>query len=82
MRIALVQLNTVVGDIDGNTRRILQRVETAHERGAELVVFHEMCVAGYPPKDLVERAQFVDQSEAALSTIALGSFSDSTRSPA
>ncbi len=69
MKIALVQLNTVVGDVDGNTRRILEHVKKANERGADLVVFHEMCVAGYPPKDLVERAQFVDQSEAALATI-------------
>ncbi len=66
MRIALVQLNTTVGDVDGNVARVAARLPEARGLGAELVVFHELCVSGYPPKDLVERHGFVRQCEAGL----------------
>jgi len=61
MRIALVQVNTVVGDTAGNAGRILDAVRRAAAAGAELVVFHEMSVSGYPPQDLVERPAFIAQ---------------------
>jgi NAD+ synthase (glutamine-hydrolysing) len=70
MKIALVQLNTVVGDIAGNTDRVLASAREARDRGADLAVFHEMCLAGYPPKDLVERPHFVAEARAALDRIA------------
>jgi len=66
MRIALVQINTVVGDIDGNVSRILESVERSRKHDADLVVFHELCVSGYPPRDLLERTPFVLQCEAGL----------------
>ena len=69
MRIALVQVNTVVGDTDGNAGRILDAVRRAAGQRAELVVFHEMSVSGYPPQDLVERPAFVAQCERALGRI-------------
>jgi NAD+ synthase (glutamine-hydrolysing) len=69
MRIALVQVNTVVGDTDGNAERMLDRVRAAAGQRAELVVFHEMCISGYPPQDLVERPSFVAQCERALQRI-------------
>jgi NAD+ synthase (glutamine-hydrolysing) len=66
MRIALVQLNTTVGDVDGNVARVVARLPEARRQGAELVVFQELCISGYPPKDLVERPAFVRQCEAGL----------------
>jgi NAD+ synthase (glutamine-hydrolysing) len=75
MKIAIVQLNTIVGDIAGNTSRILEAARRARDDGAELVVFHELCVTGYPPKDLVERDAFVAEAEAALQRIAAESAS-------
>lgn len=66
MRIALVQLNTTVGDVEANVDRLVERLPAAKDMGAELVVFHELCVSGYPPKDLVERPAFIDQCAAGL----------------
>jgi NAD+ synthase (glutamine-hydrolysing) len=63
MRIALVQLDTLVGDIDGNVARIADGVGRAAADGVQLVVFHELCVSGYPPKDLLERSAFIAQCE-------------------
>ena len=69
MRIALVQLNTTVGDVDANVARVVARLPDARRLGAELVVFHELCISGYPPKDLVERPGFVRQCEAGLERV-------------
>lgn len=66
MRIALVQLNPVVGDVDGNLARVLQGVDDARGRGAELAVFHELVLSGYPPQDLLERRDFIALCENAL----------------
>src|SRR5437868_2128628 len=59
MRVALAQINTVVGDLDGNRDRILARLEEAREEGADLVLFPELAVTGYPPEDLLLRPGFV-----------------------
>ncbi|HBO70802.1 MAG TPA: hypothetical protein DD658_12090, partial [Deltaproteobacteria bacterium] len=48
-RIALAQINTTVGDIRGNARKILEYAERAREAGASLVLFPELAVTGYPP---------------------------------
>src|SRR5687767_6641701 len=69
MRIALVQLNTVVGDVDANVASILDAVQRARDETAQLVVFQELCVSGYPPRDLVERAAFIRQCEAGVERI-------------
>lgn len=69
MKIALAQINTTVGDFEGNVAKILQYARMAVEREADLVVFPEMAVCGYPPRDLVERQDFIDQSEAELSRL-------------
>jgi NAD+ synthase (glutamine-hydrolysing) len=66
MRIALVQSNPTVGDVEGNLARVLRQVEDARARGAELVVFQELVLSGYPPQDLLERQDFLSQCEAAL----------------
>lgn len=65
----MVQINTVVGDIRGNVDRVLERVAAAREAGANLVVFHEMCLTGYPPHDLVERPAFVAGAQVGLERI-------------
>lgn len=66
MKIALAQINTTVGDFEGNVARILQFARMALDRKADLVVFPEMAVCGYPPRDLVERRDFIERSEAEL----------------
>ena len=70
MRIALAQINPVVGDLDGNRELILGRLEEAHDRGAALVVFPELAVTGYPPEDLLLRPGFVRAAERSLEQIA------------
>ncbi|HVW08728.1 MAG TPA: NAD+ synthase [Bryobacteraceae bacterium] len=70
MRIALGQINTTVGDIDGNAALMARLSRQAAERKAELVVFPELSITGYPPRDLVERRRFVDRSEEGIRQLA------------
>src|SRR5690242_8758885 len=70
MRIALAQINPTVGDLAGNVRRHHEFVSRAREAGAEVVMFPELSVVGYPPKDLLNKAQFVDDALRAVSLIA------------
>ena len=70
MRIALAQINTVVGDIDGNRARVLTRIEEAREAGADLVLFPELALTGYPPEDLLLRPAFLRAAERALAEVA------------
>lgn len=69
MRTALAQINPVVGDIDGNASVIIQHINIAREHGAHLVVFSELAVPGYPPKDFVLRKDFVRRNEEAVDRI-------------
>jgi NAD+ synthase (glutamine-hydrolysing) len=64
MRLALAQINTVVGDLDGNGERILQRLAEAKQQEADIVVFPELAVTGYPPEDLLLRPSFVRAAQA------------------
>ncbi|MBI1940098.1 MAG: NAD+ synthase, partial [Acidobacteria bacterium] len=70
MRIALAQINTTVGDFDGNVERIVRFAEEARSRGADLVLFPELALCGYPPRDLVEKPDFVKRCEAELQRLA------------
>jgi NAD+ synthase (glutamine-hydrolysing) len=70
MRLALAQINSVVGDLDGNRDRVLRRLEEAKEAGADLVLFPELVVTGYPPEDLLLRPSFVRAAERTLAEIA------------
>ena len=70
MRIALAQINTTVGDIAGNERRILAAYQRGVDAGADLVVFPELALAGYPPRDLVLKREFVRQNSLALQRLA------------
>ena len=53
--VVMAQINTVVGDIDGNTRSVIAAIEQARAKGAELVIFPELALTGYPPEDLLLR---------------------------
>lgn len=66
MKIALAQINPVIGDFSGNCRLILQGAEQARERGCDLVIFPEMALTGYPPQDLLERPAFLDAHDRAF----------------
>jgi NAD+ synthase (glutamine-hydrolysing) len=70
MRIALAQINPVVGDLDGNRQLILRRLAEAKEAGVDLVLFPELAVTGYPPEDLLLRPGFVRAAERSLEEIA------------
>ena len=70
MRLALAQLNTIVGDLDGNRERILDSLAEARLQGAEIVLFPELAVTGYPPEDLLLRPGFIRAAEASLAEIA------------
>jgi NAD+ synthase (glutamine-hydrolysing) len=72
LRVAAAQINTTVGDIDGNTRLIEKWIGLAEEQGADLVAFPELTITGYPPEDLVLYKNFIDENKAALSRIASG----------
>jgi NAD+ synthase (glutamine-hydrolysing) len=70
MRLALAQINTVVGALDGNRDRILRRLDEARQAGADVVLFPELAVTGYPPEDLLLRPGFVRSAERTLQEIA------------
>ena len=70
MRLALAQINTTVGDLDGNRALILARLEEARSAGADLVLFPELAVTGYPPEDLLLRPAFVRSARQSLDQIA------------
>ena len=70
MRVALGQINTTVGDLAGNTAKMADFATRAAEKSAELIVFPELAITGYPPRDLVEKPSFLLDSEAALENLA------------
>ena len=70
MRIALAQIDSTVGDIEGNCRLIVDRVRQARDNGAGLVVFPELAVSGYPPEDLLLKDHFLTDCAEALREIA------------
>ena len=70
MRLALAQINTVVGDLEGNRAHILASLEEARAEGADLILFPELAVTGYPPEDLLLRSAFVRAAEASVREIA------------
>ncbi len=70
MRIALAQINPTVGDLTGNARKIVEWIGRAREAGARMVVFPELAVTGYPPKDLLLKPRFVADNLRVLEQIA------------
>src|SRR5919197_257160 len=70
MRLALAQINTVVGDLEGNRDRVLARFEEARGEGADLVLVPELAVTGYPPEDLLLRPGFVRAARKTVEQVA------------
>ena len=70
MRIALGQINTTVGDLRGNSDKIIAWVRRAAEKEADVVVFPELAINGYPPRDLVEKPSFVERTQCELKRVA------------
>jgi NAD+ synthase/NAD+ synthase (glutamine-hydrolysing) len=70
MRIALAQLNPTVGDFSGNVSAMVRASRQAAQEGAEIVVFPELSLPGYPPRDLVEKPSFLDGNERELHRLA------------
>ncbi len=70
MKIALGQINPTVGDFPGNAAKIIQFAQQARSAGAGLILFPELSVCGYPPRDLVERPSFVARNRESIEKIA------------
>lgn len=70
LRVALAQLNTVVGDLEGNARRIESNVRRAVDLGADIIAFPELAITGYPPEDLLLKPGFLDDNMACLRSLA------------
>ncbi|MGZ5003758.1 MAG: nitrilase-related carbon-nitrogen hydrolase, partial [Chthoniobacterales bacterium] len=70
MKIALGQINPTIGDFDGNSTKIIDYASRAQQAGAGLILFPELAICGYPPRDLVERPSFVAANMKAAETIA------------
>tara|TARA_R110002111_G_scaffold256979_2_gene324543 strand:+ start:13640 stop:15316 length:1677 start_codon:yes stop_codon:yes gene_type:complete len=70
VKIALAQLNPTVGDLRGNCQRILESVQRAEQAGADLILFSELVVCGYPPKDFLLRESFIEACDRAVERLA------------
>lgn len=70
MKIAAAQINPTVGDLDGNRKKICAMIEEGRRRGAELIVFPELALCGYPPEDLLVLPAFIEEVEKALLELA------------
>jgi NAD+ synthase (glutamine-hydrolysing) len=69
LKIALVQMNSTVGDLNDNVEKIKKYLEQAKESGAQLVVFPELAVTGYPPQDLLNEKEFIKANKSAIKEI-------------
>lgn len=69
MKIFLAQQNYHIGNFEANTQKILDAIQAAKQQGADLAVFSELCVCGYPPRDFLEFEDFINQSYAAVDRI-------------
>ena len=70
MKIALGQINPTIGDFCGNAAKIVEYSRMAKERGADLILFPELAICGYPPRDLLEKPSFIAQNSSTLAQIA------------
>jgi NAD+ synthase (glutamine-hydrolysing) len=69
MRIFVAQLNPIVGDLEGNSQKIIETLERARSKGADIVLFSELTLCGYPPEDLLLHQSFIDAQEKYLEKI-------------
>jgi len=66
VRVALAQIDTTIGAFESNAARMVERAKESADKGAQLVLFPELALCGYPPKDLLELGEFVDRCRAEL----------------
>jgi NAD+ synthase (glutamine-hydrolysing) len=78
MRIALAQIDPTVGDVDGNAAKIAEWIGRAQSEGADLTIFPELCVPGYPAEDLYLKRHFVEANRRAVEELARGVGADQT----
>jgi NAD+ synthase (glutamine-hydrolysing) len=69
MQIALAQLNYIIGDVEGNTSKIIGEIHKAKATKVDIVVFSELAICGYPPKDLLDYPSFIERCEVGLALI-------------
>ena len=69
MKIFLAQQNYHIGNFEENARKIIEGINKAKEAGADLVVFSELCICGYPPRDFLEFNDFINQSYEAIDVV-------------
>jgi len=72
MRVALAQIDPTVGDIDGNSAKVAEWIGRAREEGADLVIFPELCIPGYPAEDLYLKRHFLEANRRAVEQLAAG----------
>ncbi|MGB8130741.1 MAG: NAD+ synthase [Candidatus Angelobacter sp.] len=70
MKIALGQINPTIGDFSGNSKKIIESSRQALAQGAEMILFPELAVCGYPPRDLLEKPAFVERNQQVIKEIA------------
>ena len=70
VKVALGQINPTIGDFEGNRRLVLEATAAAERQGADLAIFPELALVGYPPRDLLERAGFLEAAAASLAALA------------
>lgn len=73
MKITLAQLNYIIGDFEGNTKKILSEIQKAKENTSDLIVFSELSVCGYPPLDMLEHKYFIEKTKESIEKIAAAS---------
>lgn len=69
IRVAQAQINTVVGDFTSNSQKIINLIGKAHDQGADIITFPELCICGYPPEDLLLKPRFIQDNLNALESI-------------
>ena len=73
LRLAMAQINATVGDLDGNTSKVIDYIEQARSFSADLVAFPELVITGYPPEDLLLRPQFIKDNVAKMQEVVAAS---------
>jgi NAD+ synthase (glutamine-hydrolysing) len=74
LRVALAQINTTVGEIDGNVRKIVRAIHQARDADVGLIAFPELAIPGYPPEDLLLKPSFLEANRAALNRLAAATY--------
>ena len=69
MKIAIAQLNYLIGDFEGNLKKIESYTQTAKAQGADLIIFGELAICGYPPRDFLEFNDFINRAEESIEKV-------------